>query len=151
MRASNTLFLPPSARPTRRLRINLRPVMPISCHRHRKLAECTRDTTVLAGTGFGCVAYWNPRWFASITMVRRVCELDWIDLLVDSGPREPISTLFWGRHEVGVSLRGCMSKIRESRGDRQLKVNAPYLSHPGRPLPGTATACWSNSQVLSTP
>jgi len=44
-----------------------------------------------------------------------------------------------------------MSKIRESRGDRQLKVNAPYLSHPGRPLPGTATACWSNSQVLSTP
>ena len=84
-------------------------------------------------------------------MVRRVCELGWIDLLVDSGPREPISTLFWGRHEVGVSLRGCMSKIRESRGDRQLKVNAPYLSHPGRPLPGTATACWSNSQVLSTP
>jgi class 3 adenylate cyclase len=30
-----------------------------------------------------------------------------------------------------VSLRGCMSKIRESRGDRQLEVNAPYLSHPG--------------------
>jgi hypothetical protein len=24
-----------------------------------------------------------------------------------------------------------MSKIRESRGDRQLEVNAPYLSHPG--------------------
>ena len=24
-----------------------------------------------------------------------------------------------------------MSKIRESRGDRQLLVNAPYLSHPG--------------------
>ena len=30
-----------------------------------------------------------------------------------------------------MSLRGCMSKIREGRGDRQLKVNAPYLSHPG--------------------
>src|SRR5438874_12957851 len=60
MPASNTLFLPPSARPTRRLRINLRPVMPISCHRHRKLAECTRYTTALAGTGFGCVAHWNP-------------------------------------------------------------------------------------------
>jgi hypothetical protein len=25
-----------------------------------KLAECTRDTTVLVGTGLGCVAYWNP-------------------------------------------------------------------------------------------
>ena len=24
-----------------------------------------------------------------------------------------------------------MSKIRESRGDRQLEVNAPYLSHSG--------------------
>jgi hypothetical protein len=33
-----------------------------------------------------------------------VCELDWIDLLVDSDPREPISTLFLGRHEVGVSV-----------------------------------------------
>jgi hypothetical protein len=30
-----------------------------------------------------------------------------------------------------VSLRGCMSKIRESRGDRQLEVNAPYLSYLG--------------------
>jgi hypothetical protein len=82
-------------------------------------------------------------------MVRRVCELDQIDLLVDSGPREPISTLFWGRHEVGVSLRGCMSKIREGRGDRQLEVNAPYQSHSGDLC--RVTACWSNSQVLSTP
>ena len=30
-----------------------------------------------------------------------------------------------------MSLRGRMSKIRESRGDRQLLVNAPYLSHSG--------------------
>jgi hypothetical protein len=30
-----------------------------------------------------------------------------------------------------VNLRCCMSKIRESRGDRQLEVNAPYLSHSG--------------------
>ena len=30
----------------------------------------------ISGIGFGCVAYWSPRWFASITMVRRVCELD---------------------------------------------------------------------------
>jgi hypothetical protein len=69
-------------------------------------------------------------------MVRRVCELDWIDLLVDSGPREPISALFWGRHEVGVSLRGCMSKIREGRGDRQLEVKCPLPVALGRPLPG---------------
>ena len=61
------------------------------------------------------------------------CDLDWIDLPLDSGPREPISTLFWGRHEVGVSLRGCMSKIREGRG-----------------VLCRVTACWSNSQVLST-
>ena len=30
-----------------------------------------------------------------------------------------------------MNLRCCMSKIRESRGDRQLEVNAPYLSHSG--------------------
>ena len=30
-----------------------------------------------------------------------------------------------------MSLRVCMSKIREGRGDRQLEVNAPYQSHSG--------------------
>ncbi len=44
---------------------------------------------------------------------------------------------------------GCMSRIRESRGDRQLEVNAPYQSHSGDLR--RVTACWSNSQVLSTP
>src|SRR6266545_6854740 len=101
MPASNTLFLPPSARLTRRLRINLRPVMPISCHRHRKLAECTRNTTALARTGFGCMAYWNPpmvridhEWSAET-----VSWTSWIDLLVDlvRPARANLDALFWGR------------------------------------------------------
>ena len=49
-----------------------------------------------------------------------------------------------------MSLRGCISKIRESRGDCQLEVNAPYLSsHPGGLCRVTGDGCWSNSQVLS--
>jgi hypothetical protein len=57
------------------------------------------------------------KWFASITMVRRVCELTrsicWSTQARESQSRRSSG----GRHQVGVSLRGRMSKIRESGGD----------------------------------